>query len=330
MDMNWAEIGRRAHMTESLPAKTWTLALLQGTSAVGLAAIAAAPLGGHAPTKVYAVCGVVLILIAAGLMAFGTHVSDRALLALASVRVIVVGVALAVSQSAGATLFGGAGLIWISLWVTGFFPPRAAIAFALEVVVISAAVAINHEHLRTAIDALPMLSGAALLSVMLSQVLNNLRHEARHDQLTGLMNRRGLDMALGDLWSGRRFEGTASLVVIDLDGLKLVNDHAGHLAGDQMLMTFATELQTAARGVDLVARIGGDEFIAILPGLSAVEATRWVAQMHDDSGVAWSFGVAERRADEQLEPWLGRADKLMYVAKATTRSARMRHLPAVA
>jgi diguanylate cyclase (GGDEF)-like protein len=330
MDMNWDEISRRAHITESLPAKTWTLALLQATSAVGLAAIAAAPLGGHAPTKVYAVCGVVLILIAAGLMAYGQHVGDRALLAFAGVRVVVVGVVLAASQSAGATLFGGAGLIWISLWVTGFIPRRMALTFGLEVVVIAAAVAINHQHVRTLIDALPMLSGAALLSVMLSQVLNNLRHEARHDQLTGLMNRRGLDMALGDLWSGRRFAGTSSLVVIDLDGLKLVNDHAGHLAGDQMLVTFATELQTTVRGVDLVARIGGDEFIAILPGLSAVEATRWVAQMHDDSGVAWSFGVAERREDEQLETWLGRADKLMYVAKAATRSARMRHLPVVA
>ena len=328
--MNWAEISRRARMTESLPAKTWTLALLHGTSAVGLAAIAAAPLGGAAPTKLYAVCGVVLILIAAGLVAFGEHVSDRTLLALASVRIIVVGVVLAASQSAGATLFGGAGLIWISLWATGFFPNRAAHAFGLEVAVIAAAIAINGEHLRTAVDALPMLSGAALLSIMLSQVLNSLRHEARHDLLTGLLNRRGLDMALNDLWSARRFAGIASLVVMDLDGLKLVNDHAGHLAGDQMLVTFATELQTSVRGVDLVARIGGDEFIAILPGLSAVEATRWIARMHDESGVAWSFGVAERREEEQLETWLGRADKLMYVAKAATRSARMRHLPAVA
>jgi len=241
-----------------------------------------------------------------------------------------VGVVLAASQSAGATLFGGAGMIWVSLWVTGFFPRRAAFVFGLEFAVVGAAVAVNHQHLRTAVDALPMLSSAALLSVMLSQVLNSLRHEARHDQLTGLLNRRGLDLALADLWGGRRFAGVASLVVIDLDGLKLVNDHSGHLAGDQMLVTFATELQTAVRGVDLVARVGGDEFVAILPGLSAVEATRWVAQMHDASGVAWSFGVAERRADEQLEPWLGRADKLMYVAKGATRSARMRHLPAVA
>jgi diguanylate cyclase (GGDEF)-like protein len=302
------------------------LALLHGTSAVGLAALAAAPLSGGAPTKVYAASGVVLVLVAATLLTCGAHFGERTLLALASVRVLVAGVVLAAAHSDAASLFGSAGLIWVGLWVTGFFPIRAVvITLLVEMAVISTASVINTHHLRTVIDAIPMLTGSVILSVLLAQILGSLRHEARHDQLTGLLNRRGLDMALGDLWAGRRFEGVASLVVVDLDGLKLVNDHAGHLAGDQMLVTFATEIQTAARGVDLVARIGGDEFVAILPGLSGVEATRWAARLHDSSGVAWSFGVAQRGPDEGLEPWLGRADKLMYVAKSATRTSRMRH-----
>ena len=173
-----------------------------------------------------------------------------------------------------------------------------------------------------------MVTGAVVLSMLLAQVLGSLRHEARHDELTGLLNRRGLDQAMSELSSGRRFAASAnSLVVIDLDGLKLVNDHAGHLAGDQMLVTFATELQTAARGVDLTGRIGGDEFIAILPGLSAGDAIRWAERMHEASGVAWSYGVAERDSGEQLEDWLNRADKLMYAAKMATREARRRGLP---
>ncbi len=304
---------------------------MDGTSAVGLAAMAAAPLGGAAPTRVVAGCGMVLVLVATALLVLGTRLGDRTLLALASVRVLVAGVVLASAHSAGATLFGSAGLVWVGLWVTGFFSTRAAVlTIAGEAAVIAAGAAINHQHLRTAIDAIPLLSGWVILSVLLAQVLGNLRHEARHDQLTGLLNRRGLDQALRELWEGRRFAGTASLVVVDLDGLKLVNDHAGHLAGDQMLVTFATEIQTAARGVDLVARIGGDEFLAILPGLSAVEATRWAARMHDASGVAWSFGVAERGHEESLDTWLGRADKLMYVAKAATKSTRMRHVAAAA
>lgn len=328
--MNWAEIGRRAQLSGPLPAKTWTLALLHGTSAVGLAAIAAAPLSG-APTRVEAACGVVLVLAAAALLTCGARFSDRTLLALAGVRVLVAGVVLAAARSGGASLFGSAGLIWVGLWVTGFFSTRAVvIALVSEAAVIGAASVVNTQHLRTLVDAIPMLTGSLILSVLLAQILGNLRHEARHDELTGLLNRRGLDQALRELWEGRRFAGTASLVVVDLDGLKLVNDHAGHLAGDQMLVTFATEMQTAARGVDLVARIGGDEFIAILPGFSAVEATRWAARLHDASGVAWSFGVAERGPDEGLDTWLGRADKLMYVAKAATKSSRLRHVAAVA
>jgi diguanylate cyclase (GGDEF)-like protein len=330
--MALAQISRRTQLPASLSAKTWILALGDGASAVGLAAMAAAPLSTTAPTSEYAACGCLLAVVAAVLMLFGSHIGPRGLLALAGVRVAVVALTLASSENGGAALFGGAGLIWVALWVTAFYPMRAVLwTFAAEAAAVAYAATVNPEHLRTAVDALPMLTGAVVLSMLLAQVLGGLRHEARHDDLTGLLNRRGLDQAMSDLLSGRRFAASAnSLVVIDLDGLKLVNDHAGHIAGDQMLVTFATELQTAARGVDLTGRIGGDEFIAILPGLSAGDAIRWAERMHETSGVAWSYGVAERESGEQLEDWLNRADKLMYAAKIATREARQRGLPTLA
>jgi diguanylate cyclase (GGDEF)-like protein len=307
------------------------LALLDGTSAVGLAAVAAAPLSVAAPTGLYLACAGVVAVIAACLLTFGARVGARGLLALAGVRIVVVTVTLSVAGDGGATLFGGAGVIWVMLWVTGFFPRRTAImTFLVEILAVLIAVVINPAHVRTAIDLFPMMTGAALLSILLSQVLNGLRHEARHDELTGLMNRRGLDQALHELSRGRRFAGSASLVAIDLDGLKLVNDHGGHLAGDQMLLTFAAELQTAARGIDLTARIGGDEFIAILPGLSGSEAADWAERLRESSVVAWSYGVAERESSESLQPWLGRADKRMYAAKAAARGIRLEPLVALA
>lgn len=330
--MDWALNSRTARYRASLPARTWTLALLQGTSAVGLSAMAAAPLGGAAPTDLYAACGCALALSALTLLAVGAQMGERALLTMAGLRVAIAAVAMTNAHSAGAALFGGAGLVWVAVWVTGFFPGRTAVMTVLaEIVAVVAAVVLNVHHLRTAVDSVPILSASVILSTLLSQVLGNLRHEARHDLLTGLLNRRGLDQALRDLATSR-MAGTTSLVLIDLDGLKLVNDHAGHLAGDQMLVTFATELQTAARGVDLTARIGGDEFVAILPGLTRVEATRWVDELHASSGVTWSFGVAQRNSGEALEPWLGRADKLMYAAKAATRSTRVQRerIPAFA
>ncbi len=332
LDMALVANSRRAPLSVSLPARTWILALLHATSAVGLVALAAAPLSSSAPTGLYAVCACLLAAIAAALLTVGTRIGPRVLLALAGVRIVVVAATLATATDGGATLFGGAGLIWAALWVTAFYSRRTLIwTFAAEITSVLIAAAINPDHTRTALDALPMITGAVLLSVLLAQVLSGLRHEARHDDLTGLMNRRGLDQALHELSSGRRFSASAhSLVVIDLDGLKLVNDHAGHLAGDQMLVTFATELQTAARGVDLTARIGGDEFIAILPGVSGPAATRWAEHMHATSGVAWSYGVAERSSGEELEAWLNRADQLMYAAKSATRAARARAVPALA
>ena len=329
--MDWAAFSRRAHLPAYLPARTWTLALLQGTSALGLAAMTAAPLSGAASTRLYAACGIGLALTAAVLLAFGRRIGDRMLLALAALRIVVAALAIAYGHSGGATLFGGAGLIWVALWVTVFYRARVVmLTVGAEIVAAAAAIAANPDHVRTALDTMPMLSGAGILSVLLAQALSSLRHEARHDVLTGLLNRRGLDQAIRELSTGRRFEGTVSLVAIDLDGLKAVNDQAGHLAGDQMLMTFATELQTAVRGVDLVSRIGGDEFVAILPGQTAGEATLWAAQLRGRSQIAWSYGVAERVAGESFEPWLDRADERMYTAKAATRSRRLRPVTAVA
>jgi diguanylate cyclase (GGDEF)-like protein len=330
--MALAVMGRRTQLPASLSARTWILALADGTSAVGLAALAAAPLSASAPTNEYAACGCLLAVIAGVLLVFGAHIGPRGLLGLAAVRIAVVALTLSSATNAGATLFGGAGLIWVALWVTAFYPMRTVTwTFVAEIAAVALASALNPDHLRTAVDALPMITGGVVLSLLLGQVLSGLRHEARHDELSGLLNRRGLDQAVRELSSGRRFSASAhSLVVMDLDGLKLVNDHAGHLAGDQMLVTFATELQTAARGVDLTARIGGDEFIAILPGLSIGAAIKWAEGLHESSGVAWSYGVAERSEGEELEPWLNRADKLMYAAKVATREARSHGVPALA
>ena len=137
---------------------------------MGLAAFAAAPLSGSAPAPLYAACALLLVAITAGLLLSGTHVSDHALLALAAVRLVVVAVTLSVAGSGGAALFAGAGLIWVMLWVTGFFPTRIVVAtFITEVLLVSMAVSGNPDHARTAIDVLPMLTAALVLSLLLGR-----------------------------------------------------------------------------------------------------------------------------------------------------------------
>lgn len=302
------------------PARVWTLALLDATSAVGLAGMAAAPLGSRAPTALYAGCAGVLVLAALVLLASAGRIGNRGLLTFAGVRIVIAVAALAAAPNAGATFFAGAGFVWVALWVTGFFAQRVQrLTLVLEAAGLVGAASLNGHHLRTAVDGGALLVGAALLSMLLLQALGGLRRQARHDHLTGLMNRYGLDDALAALEARQHAGDVTSVVAVDLDGLKLVNDQSGHLAGDRMLVTFATELSAAARGVDLPARVGGDEFIAVLPGLTAAEATRWACQLQQRSCVRWSFGVAERRAGEPLQLWLGRADQGMYAAKPAGR-----------
>ncbi len=326
--MEWAAVSRRTHLPASLPARNWTLALLQVTSAVGLVAMASAPLGGVAPTRLYGACAAVLVASAVALAVMGRHAGDRTLFASLCLRIAVVGIAVANAHSAGATLFAGAGLIWVALWVTAFMPARAVrMTLLTEMTTLVAAAASNAQPLPTMVESIPTLTGAVVLSIVLSQVLGGLRHEARHDPLTGLLNRRGLDQAVRELSTERRFAGAVSLVAIDLDGLKQINDRFGHLAGDQLLTAFATALQTGVRGVDLVARAGGDEFIAVLPGYEEAEASLWAANLRESGAQSWSFGVAQRKPGESFEDWLVRADQRMYMAKEAGRMRRLHAVP---
>lgn len=99
-------------------------------------------------------------------------------------------------------------------------------------------------------------------------------HAARTDDLTGLANRRAFDEALElELMAAQQADGELSVLVMDLRDFKNVNDHFGHAAGDAVLIEVSEALTASLRDVDLAARRGGDEFTALLPGVSSSAAT---------------------------------------------------------
>jgi diguanylate cyclase (GGDEF)-like protein len=168
-----------------------------------------------------------------------------------------------------------------------------------------------------------------LLAVVLDAFKKRLLHEqhaARTDPLTSLSNRRAfVEAAWLELERGRRHGRPLSLLYIDCDDFKLVNDRFGHVAGDTVLSAVGGTLRQAVRGLDTVARLGGDEFGVLLPevdGAGAVAlAERLRLQLRETlagrgEAVTFSIGVATfLRPPASVDEMILRADELMYEAK---------------
>lgn len=162
----------------------------------------------------------------------------------------------------------------------------------------------------------------------------SLLHEALHDGLTGLMNRKGLMRRLGEAWQRRDPDQPDTLVMIDLDHFKPVNDRGGHAAGDAMLVAVAGAVSRQVRGTDTVARIGGDEFAVLLPNCRQAHAAEIAAKILQgirDIELDWpgltlrvgaSIGVAEASPlHGGIDAWIAAADAACYAAKADGRNA---------
>jgi len=156
-----------------------------------------------------------------------------------------------------------------------------------------------------------------------------LREQAEHDHLTGLYNRRRFHEELRrQIGRVARSGEPAMLAMIDLDRFKDVNDRDGHVAGDELLRAVAQALGARLRRSDILGRVGGDEFAAILVGADeeagAAIAHMLVGAVHEISGatpVTASVGLARVEADDEPASVLARADEAMYAAKASGRGA---------
>ncbi|WP_233624242.1 GGDEF domain-containing protein [Actinoplanes sp. ATCC 53533] len=159
------------------------------------------------------------------------------------------------------------------------------------------------------------------------------RH-AREDQLTGLWNRRYQDEELPRLLSAAEAtERPLCVAVCDVDEFKSINDRLGHPVGDQVLRTVAGILRSGSRPADLVARMGGDEFLLAFAGIDLAaayaicERLRHEVEMHDwpgvrpDLTVTISFGVACLTPGETVPELLQAADGRLYAAKQRGRNS---------
>jgi len=170
------------------------------------------------------------------------------------------------------------------------------------------------------LQALRIFANQAAAAIIASAQRRELRFLADHDPLTRLLNRRAFVERLdAEVARAIRYKRSFGLVICDLDGFKVLNDHFGHPAGDEALQVFARILEQAVRKGDEAFRIGGDEFALILAEAGEEQAREVVKRITDDvAGPRASFGIAscpEHARDPQTLFRL--ADEALYEAKRT-------------
>ncbi len=170
----------------------------------------------------------------------------------------------------------------------------------------------------------PFTSGVALL-IDNQQKTKQLHEQATHDGLTGFFNRRMMDSMIPiELQRAARYHRDMSLIMLNLDGFKAVNDTLGHEEGDRLLRVFSGCIRKILRASDLVFRYGGDEFLLALPETSRDGAERLVARMQSVTcpelittlgRVTFSAGIANYMADSSAEDLVKLADDRLYQSK---------------
>jgi diguanylate cyclase (GGDEF)-like protein/putative nucleotidyltransferase with HDIG domain len=182
--------------------------------------------------------------------------------------------------------------------------------------------AFTKDHLRVLLGISPKIGMSIENALRFRQVESS----ATTDFLTGLPNARSLFLQLdAELARGRREQNPLAVLVMDLDGFKQVNDRYGHLEGNKMLRAVALALKAACREYDYVARMGGDEFVVLLPGARAADADARAAHFRDLvaqtchtglSSIGVSVGTAHYPRDgSSAEELLADADRRMYQEK---------------
>jgi len=174
-----------------------------------------------------------------------------------------------------------------------------------------------------------VLSGLAAMQGELKIKIDELGQLASTDKLTGAWNRRRFEETVEtEMDRLRRYGQRLSLMILDVDHFKKINDHYGHPVGDQVLIDLSNTIRSSLRASDSLTRWGGEEFVILCPNTSADIVSKLAERLRkkiasvkfqEVGTITLSFGVAECGPNETWEKWLHRADEALYLAKSGGR-----------
>jgi len=231
--------------------------------------------------------------------------------------------------------------VWPILWGAYFYGRIGAILLVAWIGVVHAVVLIslpdgvgNFDRWLDVMVTMSVVAGfVQALSASNRKLLARLAAEARVDQLTGVLNRRGFEERLQvELDRVGRDQAYLGVATFDIDHFKSVNDEFGHKVGDQVLAHLGAVLTEKTRTTDVVARTGGEEFVALLPGTDEAGARAYAERVREAfaarSGldlphVTVSAGVTAEQAPEDAGALLHRSDSALYAAKRAGRDRTM-------
>jgi diguanylate cyclase (GGDEF)-like protein len=268
------------------------------------------------------------------LLLVGPRLPRAALATLGPIGVLLIATALATTPGAGD---GAILYVWPVLWTTFFFGPRGGLAIVCFVglahagtlLVLPAASSYPGRWLDVMVSVSVLVFVTTILVRRNRLLFGQLANEARTDSLTGLLNRRGFDERTEiELTRARRDRSSIALVLFDIDYFKRINDEWGHETGDAVLARTGAVLADQVRDIDVLARLGGEEFAVLMPASDAAGAAlvadraRAAVAKVESAGlpaVRLSAGLAAAVGPDAAQDLLRAADIALYRAKRAGR-----------
>ena len=239
---------------------------------------------------------------------------------------------------------GVIGAFWCYPVVLFFFfvlPQRRAIVCSAALLVAATAIVYHYLTMRITVR----FAVSLLLTIVMVNIIQNIIHglqrrlleQAITDPLTGAFNRRHMSTRLREvLASGRPPATPSALLMIDVDHFKKINDEHGHDAGDAVLKGLVSVVRSRARQTDLLFRMGGEEFVLLLPDTTETEAMTLADDIREAIAgsplleghkVTVSIGVGPADPQDSVDSWIKGTDAAMYVAKESGRNRVARRSP---